>query len=144
MTLLCMYARFGKENVERMTEDLFKHDADGDRNISYQGNGVVVVVVVVVVFVIIFIIVFICIIIITTSTTAAATSANSPLPEYLEIVSSSDMLTAPVAAGDGALPPPDKKKAPKAGKCSRDPKICCTFHSCFTPLLQCQCPPPDP
>ena len=31
-----MYARFGKENVERMTEDLFKHDADGDRNISYQ------------------------------------------------------------------------------------------------------------
>ncbi len=31
-----MYARFGKENVERMTEDLFKHDTDGDRNISYQ------------------------------------------------------------------------------------------------------------
>jgi hypothetical protein len=34
--ILAMYARFGKENVERLTEDLFKHDTDGDRNISYQ------------------------------------------------------------------------------------------------------------
>jgi hypothetical protein len=74
VTQRCRYARFGKENVERMTEDLFKHDTDGDRNISYE--------------------------------------------EYLEIVNTSDMLTAPSAEG-AAAPLAEKKKPLKAGECGR-------------------------
>ena len=55
-----------------MTEDLFKHDTDGDRNISYE--------------------------------------------EYLEIVSTSDMLTAPSDEG-AAAPLSEKNKPLKAGEC---------------------------
>ncbi len=74
-----------------MTEDLFKHDTDGDRNISYQEYRH------------------------PRAHNRMSAIINDAHGRYLDIVYTSDMLTAPAAA-EGAAAPPERRKATKAGE----------------------------
>jgi hypothetical protein len=80
-----------------MTEDLFKHDTDGDRNISYQECGA--------------------------SPCHVPPHVVKPCAtRYLDIVSSSDMLASPgITGAEAAAPPPAEKKKP-----ARAGDYCCS------------------